>query len=162
MRITFVAGAASVVAVSAASIMRPHQPPSTQSASVQQVWDREETYWRLVKAGDVARYVDLWESRFVGWPCYTAHPASKDSIGNWVRRIRDDHGDLRYDLQREGAADYGDLVVVYYRTPIINRYPDGRISGADTTWKFTHTWRRTNGIWLIAGGMCGLPVVGRF
>jgi hypothetical protein len=89
-------------------------------------------------------------------------PARKDSIGNWVRRIRDDRVDLRYNLQGEGAADYGDLVVVYYSTPIITRYPDGRTSGADTTWKFTHTWRRTDGTWLIAGGMCGFPVVGRF
>jgi hypothetical protein len=54
----------SVVALSGASMMRPRQPPGTQSTSVQQVWDREETYWPLVKARDLARYVDLWKGRF--------------------------------------------------------------------------------------------------
>ena len=104
----------------------------------------------------------LWHERFVGWPCVRAHPAAKDSIGNWVRRIRDERIRLTSHLKREGAADFGDLVVVYYSTPMLREYPDGRIEGRDTVWKFTHTWRRQGKQWLIVGGMCGLPATGTF
>jgi ketosteroid isomerase-like protein len=135
---------------------------SLQSASLRAVWQREADYWRYVKAGDVTAYVKLWDERFVGWPCATAHPAHKNTIGTWVQRIRDEHVQFSYELTREDAADYGDLVVVYYTTPIRGRYPDGRTYGADTVWKFTHTWRRDGGAWRIVGGMCGLPFVGQF
>lgn len=132
------------------------------SASLREVWQREEDYWRFVKAGDVTAYRELWDERFVGWPCYSEHPARKAGIGNWVQEVRDQRIDLSYTLTREDAADFGDLVVVYYRTPIARRYPDGRTTGADTVWKFTHTWKRAGGVWRIVGGMCGLPVVGHF
>jgi hypothetical protein len=51
------------------------------------------TLQRLVLAGGVAFYITRWHDRFVGWPCGTAHPTTKDSIGNWVRRIRDGHNE---------------------------------------------------------------------
>lgn len=136
--------------------------PTQPSAPVTAVWALEDAYWKYVKAGDVTSYRTLWDERFVGWPCVTAHPAGKDSIGNWVRRIRDEHIRLSSELKREAAADFGDLVVVYYSTPIIREYPDGHIEGRDTVWKFTHTWRLRNDTWQIVGGMCGLPMVGTF
>ncbi len=136
--------------------------PATQSSSVLAVWALEDAYWKYVQAGDVPSYITLWHDHFMGWPCVTAHPATKDSIGNWVRRIRDGHIRFTSHLTREGAADFGDLVVVYYSTPMIREYPDGRVEGRDTTWKFTHTWRRENDTWQIIGGMCGLPASGVF
>jgi ketosteroid isomerase-like protein len=137
-------------------------PASPPSASVAAVWNLEDDYWRYVQAGDIASYLTLWNDHFVGWPCLSAHPAAKDSIGNWVRTIRDQHIHFTSLLTHEGAADYGDLVIVYYSTPMLKEYPDGRVAGRDTVWKFTHTWQRESGKWQIVGGMCGLPVVHPF
>lgn len=136
--------------------------PTHTTASVAAVWALEDAYWRYVQAGDIASYLTLWHDRFVGWPCVTPHTATKDSIGNWVRRIRDEHIQLTFDLKREGEADLGSTIVVYYSTPMLRKYPDGRLEGRDTTWKFTHTWQRERGRWQIVGGMCGLPAIGVF
>lgn len=136
--------------------------PTSTSASVAAVWALEDAYWQYVQAGDVVSYRTLWHDRFVGWPCVTPHTATKDSIGNWVRRIRDEHIHLTFALRREGAADLGSTVIVYYSTPMLREYPDGRFEGRDTTWKFTHTWQRQGNRWQIIGGMCGLPATGVF
>lgn len=119
------------------------------------VWDREETYWRLVAAGDVSAYLDLWHSDFRGWPCATEHTATKSTIADWIKEIRDEHIQFTYRLQREGASVVNGVVVVYYRTPLIYRYPDGHVVGENTTKKFTHTWIKDGDVWRIIGGMCG-------
>ena len=132
----------------------PGTAPGTP-APVEEVWEREEAYWRFVKAGDVANYLSLWNEDFRGWPCATEHPATKATIGDWVREIRDKKVLFRYDLAREGAAYIGGVVIVYYRTPMIYEYTDGRTEGIGKTRKFTHTWMKLNGTWQIIGGMCG-------
>jgi hypothetical protein len=60
-----------------------------------------------------------------------------------------------YSLTREGAADFGDIVVVFYQTPMLYEYPDGRVENQDRIFKFTHTWRKAGTTWQIIGGMCG-------
>jgi uncharacterized protein DUF4440 len=135
-------------------------PPS--SPAVAAVWQLEDAYWKYVQTADIQSYVKLWHDRFRGWPCVTPHTATKDSIGNWVRRIRDEHVRLTYRLTREGAAEIGNTVIVYYSTPMLREYPDGRVEGRDTVWKFTHTWQKHGQRWLIVGGMCGLPASGVF
>ncbi len=69
----------------------------------------------------------------------TQHSLSKAEIGNWVRDIRDQKVKLTYSLTRDGAADFGDIVVIYYKTPMVYEYPDGRIVDRDKVFKFTHT-----------------------
>lgn len=127
----------------------------SSDAPVEAVWKREELYWRYVKAGDVDNYRTLWDEGFRGWPCKNQHTATKAEIGNWVRDIRDQKVKLTYSLTRDGAADYGDIVVIYYKTPMVYEYPDGRGVDRDKVFKFTHTWRKTGNSWLIIGGMCG-------
>jgi len=122
---------------------------------VEAVWKLEEMYWRYVQSGDVDNYRTLWDEGFRGWPCKNQHTATKAEIGNWVRDIRDQKIKLGYLLTRDGAADFGDIVVVYYKTPIIYEYPDGRIVDRDRVFKFTHTWRKAGKTWRIIGGMCG-------
>jgi hypothetical protein len=123
--------------------------------NVEAVWGREELYWRLVKAGEVEKYRELWDDEFRGWPCKNQHTATKAEIGNWVRDIRDQKAKFSYSLSREGAAAFGDIVVIYYQTPMVYQYPDGRTEGSGHVYKFTHTWRKTGKTWLIIGGMCG-------
>ena len=128
---------------------------TSTSAGVEAVWAREQQYWHFVQTGDVDNYRALWDDGFRGWPCKAQHPATKATISDWVRDIRDQKVVFTYTVTREGAADFGDIVVVYYQTPMVYQYPDGRVVDRDRVFKFTHTWRRSGSTWLIIGGMCG-------
>ena len=97
-------------------------PPDSESVS--QVWGREADYWRFVKEGDVESYVSLWHDRFIGWPCGQDHPKRKASIGDWVREVRDNHIQVDSNLTREGAEDFGNVVVVHYRFTRVDTYPN--------------------------------------
>ena len=126
-----------------------------ESGSVSQVWHREADYWNYVKAGDVDNYVSLWHDRFIGWPCGQDHPMRKASIGDWVREVRDKHIQVAVSLTREGAEDFGNVVVVHYRFTRVDTYPDGAVEGKGRESKITHTWMKVGESWLIIGGMCG-------
>jgi hypothetical protein len=135
---------------------RAQQPAEKEkNAHVAAVWKLEELYWRYVQAGDVDNYRTLWNESFRGWPCKNQHTATIAEIGNWVRDIREQKVKLTYSLTLDGAADFGDIIVIYYKTPVIYEYPDGRIVDRDKVFKFTHTWRKSGNAWLIIGGMCG-------
>jgi hypothetical protein len=128
-------------------------PPDSESVS--QVWGREADYWRFVKDGDVESYVALWHDRFIGWPCGQDHPKRKASIGDWVREVRDNHIQVDSNLTREGAEDFGNVVVVHYRFTRVDTYPNGKVEGKGKESKITHTWMKVGDSWLIVGGMCG-------
>ncbi len=127
----------------------------TDSNNVSQVWQRESDYWRFVKAGDVDSYESLWHEKFIGWPCGQEHPKRKASIGDWVREVRDKHINVSSDLTREGAEEFGNVVVVHYRITRVDTYPDGKVEGEGKESKITHTWMKLGDTWLIIGGMCG-------
>jgi len=126
-----------------------------QEANVAAVWAREELHWRYATAGDAVNYRTLWADGFRGWPCGEPHPTIKAKVTDWVNEIRDQKARLTYELTREGAADFGDVVVVFYQTPMVFEYPGGRVEGRGQILKITHTWRRFGETWLIVGGMCG-------
>ena len=130
-------------------------PSIKTNSRVAAVWKMEELYWSYVKAGDVDSYRTLFDEGFRGWPCKLQGTSTKAQIGDWVRDIKDQKVKLTYSLTYEGAADFGDIVVVYYKTPMIYEYTDGRIVDRDVLFKFTHTWQRTGQKWHIIGGMCG-------
>lgn len=129
--------------------------PEMESKSVSQVWRLEDDYWRFVIAGDVENYVSLWHDKFIGWPCGQEHPKRKATIGNWVQEVRDKQIRVAVDLTREGAEDFGNVVVVHYRFTRVDTYPDGKVQGTGKESKITHTWMRVGDSWLIIGGMCG-------
>jgi hypothetical protein len=126
------------------------------SPAVEAVWEMEDTYWRYVQAGDVDRYLTLWHEDFIGWPCAmdAMHPLGKGSIGTWVEEIRDEKVRFTYRIQREAGQDFGAVVAVHYSTPMTYAFPDGRITGADQLYKFTHTWLWNGTGWQIISGMC--------
>jgi hypothetical protein len=126
------------------------------SAAVLAVWEMEDAYWRYVQGGDVDRYLTLWHEDFIGWPCAfgALHPVGKDSIGSWVERIRDEELKFTYKIRREAGQDFGAVVAVHYSTPMIYEYPDGRVTGKDQLYKFTHTWLWNGTGWQIISGMC--------
>jgi len=131
--------------------------PSTafaQGKSIADVWALEDDYWRFVKAGDVENYVKLWHEKFIGWPCHEDHPVGKGSIGSWVREVREKKLKVEIGFTREGAEDFGDIVVVHYSFTRVDTHPDGRVEQRGRS-KITHTWMRVGSTWQIIGGMCG-------
>ena len=118
------------------------------------VWQMEETYWRLVAAGDVEAYVSLWHDDFVGWPCFSWTPTGKANIGSWVEEIRDNNWTLTYDLRPEAIQLFGEVAVVHYAAEYVFGYGDGTSKGKGDWRKFTHTWMKVNAGWQIIGGMC--------
>lgn len=118
------------------------------------VWEMEESYWRYVKAGDVAAYVALWHEEFVGWPCFSWTPTDKNGVGSWVREIRDNHWTLNYKLRPLAVQAFGDVAVVHYAAEYVYDYGDGTQSGAGLWRKFTHTWMKVGDQWQIITGMC--------
>ena len=144
-----------VVAVASLIGLYWSMPASAQSRSVSEVWALEDDYWRFVKAGDVENYRTLWHEKFIGWPCDQDHPKRKSSIGDWVQAIRDKKIKVTSNLTREGAEDFGAIVVVHYRFTRVDAYPDGRVEGRGRESKITHTWMRVGRTWQIVGGMCG-------
>ena len=72
----------------------------------------------------------------------------------WIQSLRDQKLRLSIALHREGIQDFGAVVVVHYSAPVITEYPDGRITGKDQLYKFTHTWMKVGSTWQIIGGMC--------
>jgi len=128
---------------------------ANDAPNVAQVWSLEDSYWRFVKAGDVENYRTLWHENFIGWPCHEDRPVGKAAIGNWVQEIHAKRISFDSSLTREGAQDFGNIVVVHYRVTMVSRYPDGHVEGAGQESKITHTWMRVGGTWQIIGGMCG-------
>jgi len=125
-----------------------------ESASVNQVWIREDEYGRFAEAGDVDAYRSLFHDKFIGWPCDREHPTRKAGVGEWVREVRDKQIKVTSELTREGAEDFGNVVIVHYRATEVDTYPDGHTEGEGEEYKLTHTWMRTGDTWLIIGGMC--------
>ncbi|HLF45637.1 MAG TPA: hypothetical protein VI548_04395 [Chitinophagaceae bacterium] len=132
-------------------------PAAGQPKNIKQVWELEIKAWSFAKAGKVKNYEALFHNQYVGWPCGYPQPATKSTIGDWVRNIRDNQAKLTYDLKFESAEDYGKIVVIVYSTQIATEYPDGRTWGMPGRFKITHTWMRVKKSWIAIGGMCGLP-----
>lgn len=125
-----------------------------ESASIDEVWGREDEYGRLSEAGDVDAYRALFHDRFIGWPCGREHPTRKAGVGAWVREVREKQIKVTSEVIREGAEDFGDVVVVHYRGSELDTYPDGHTEGEGEEYRITHTWMRTGDTWQIIGGMC--------
>jgi len=119
------------------------------SATEQAVWEQEETYWRLVKAHNRERYLDLWDDRFVGWPRFESVPIHKDKITHFMseRKVLD------YKLEPFSVREFGgDVVVTLYRLTVHSTDRTGA-NESTRTGRLTHTWMRTEMGWRIIGGM---------
>lgn len=127
-----------------------------QDTVIAEIWALEEAYWEYVRQGNVERYLTLWHQDFIGWPCTanSPHPVRKDAARAWIQSIRDQKLRLSVTLYREGIQDFGGVVVVHYSSPVITQYPDGRVTGKNQSYKFTHTWMKAGSTWQIIGGMC--------
>lgn len=121
----------------------------TEEQIKNEVWQLEENYWKYVKENDLKSYVTLWDEKFIGYPGNNKI-AGKDHITDWIEDMdKNKTGAFDYTLTRKEENVFGDIVIVFYDVA----HNSMKAGVKMTTYKITHTWRKTDKGWLIIGGM---------
>ena len=126
---------------------------SVQAGQIKnEIWQLEENYWKYVKEKDLKSYVSLWDDHFIGYPS-TNKIGGKDHITDWITAMyKDRKSTFDYELTRHVENVFGDIVIVLYDATQIWKNEKGEVVER-STFKLTHTWKKTGSVWLIIGGM---------
>ncbi len=118
----------------------------------EEVWQREQQYWKYVLQNDKANYLTLWDDNFIGYPDSDSL-TRKDKIADWIGDLQDKNG-LHYELKLEKKAvnPFGDIVITFYDETDMWKNDKNEIVSKET-YKITHTWKKYGDKWLIIGGM---------
>jgi catechol 2,3-dioxygenase-like lactoylglutathione lyase family enzyme/ketosteroid isomerase-like protein len=118
-----------------------------------EVWKLEEDYWVYVKNKDNASYLKLWHDDFVGYPS-TNIIGTKKNITDWMTEMYKSNAGKVFDyvLNRKVENVFGDIVIVLYDATQVWRNEKNEVV-SQSTFKLTHTWKKTDKGWLIIGGM---------
>jgi ketosteroid isomerase-like protein/catechol 2,3-dioxygenase-like lactoylglutathione lyase family enzyme len=117
-----------------------------------EIWQLEKNYWKYVKAKDFKSYINLWDDNFIGYPS-TNKIGGKDHITDWITEMFKGRKDnFNYELTRHVENVFGDIVIVLYDATQIWKNDKGEVL-EKSTFKLTHTWKKTGQGWLIIGGM---------
>lgn len=122
---------------------------SAWSPVQKEVWEREETYWKMVLAQDAAGYLDLWDDAFVGWPSHEKSPTGKDSFravtfGPTLRRTSS------YKFEQKQVHVYGETVFTLLQVRL-TQMENGQAT--ERVLRLTHAWQKHGGVWRIVSGM---------
>jgi ketosteroid isomerase-like protein len=119
------------------------------SPEQEQVWSMEQKYWQVVEARDRDGYIALWDEEFVGWPYDSPDPIRKDVIRSDT--FGKFEGLKQFRLEPKAVNVLKDVGIAYYRVTATYAPKSG---GNDVVaFRCMHTWRKTNGVWRIIGGM---------
>jgi len=121
------------------------------SPEQEEVWRREEDYWRVFKGMDREGYIALWDEKFVGWPCTLPAPVRKDLIRDNTFGMMRGRELKTVQLQPKAVEVFNDVAIAHYVVTGKYACKDGSVEVE--SFRITHTWRKTNGVWLIIGGM---------
>jgi lactoylglutathione lyase len=119
----------------------------------EEVWQLEENYWKYVKTNDLTSYLTLWDDNFIGYPS-TNIIGDKTNITDWITDMyaKRKGQTYSYELTRKIENVFGDIVIVLY--DVTHVWTKGKSEVPEkSTFKITHTWRKTDKGWLIIGGM---------
>lgn len=114
-----------------------------------EVWQREETYWKMVIARDDAGYLDLWDESFVGWPSFERSPSGKDSFrampfgptSSWTSS---------YKFEQREVHTHGETIITFLQVRL-TQSENGQVE--ERIVRLTHAWQKHDGIWRIVSGM---------
>jgi len=118
-----------------------------------EAWHMEELYWEYVQNMDTVTYKTLWHKEFIGYPSFGDGVSDKSRIASWIPDLHKDP-DLKYSykLHKKASNAIENVVMVFYDTDQIWTEKDNQVVRKKTS-KFTHTWKKVDGKWLILGGM---------
>ena len=119
-----------------------------------QIWNLEKDYWDYVKSNDLAKYRDLWHEDFVGWPSVSPEPVHKAQITDWITNQTSKGLKLQsYAIEERAVQVTGAVAIDHSRVKVSWAKNDsGKVMDTNTV-RITHTWIKTDGRWLILGGM---------
>jgi hypothetical protein len=131
-------------------------PAVSKTELKDEVWHMEDLYWEYAQNNDTVTYRTLWHKDFMGYPGFAEEVADISRIGKWIPELHKDP-DLKYSytLRKKGSNAIGDVVMVFYDTDYFWKNNQNEIVRRQT-FKFTHTWKKVDGNWLILGGMAAL------
>ncbi len=120
------------------------------------LWKLEEDYWEYVKNKDYNSYLTLWDDNFKGYPS-TNIIGGKANITDWMKEMYAQNAGkaFSYTLSRKEENVFEDIVIVLYDATTRWKNGRGEVVG-ETTYKLTHTWKKTPAGWKIIGGMGAL------
>jgi lactoylglutathione lyase len=117
-----------------------------------EVWQLEEDYWKYVKNKDLKSYLTLWDDQFIGYPS-TNKIGGKDNITDWITGMyKDRKTSFNYELTRHIENVFDNIVIVLYDVTQIWTNDNNEVVER-STFKITHTWKKTGKAWQIIGGM---------
>lgn len=127
------------------------QAPSL-TATKNELWQLEENYWKYVKEKDLTSYVTLWHDNFIGYPS-TNKIGGKDHITDWIEEMYSNNkNNFNYELTRYVENVFDDIAIVLYDATQLWKNDKGELV-QKSTFKLTHTWKKTTEGWKIIGGM---------
>ncbi|OOG70571.1 nuclear transport factor 2 family protein [Algoriphagus sp. A40] len=132
------------------------EPTLTKSELEDEAWQMEELYWEYVQKIDTVTYKTLWHDDFIGYPSFGDGVSDKSRIASWISELHKDP-DLKYSyvLHKKASNAIEDVVMVFYDTDYFWTDKENQVVRKET-YKFTHTWKKVDGKWLILGGMAAI------
>ena len=128
----------------------------TKSEDEDEAWSMEEQYWEYVQNIDTVAYKSLWHEDFIGYPSFGDGVSGKGGIAVWISDLHKDP-ELKYSyaLHKKASNAIEDVVMVFHDTDYFWTDKDNKVVRKET-FKFTHTWKKVDGEWLILGGMAAM------
>ncbi|WP_373493360.1 nuclear transport factor 2 family protein [Aquiflexum sp.] len=132
------------------------EPPLSKSEMEDEAWHMEELYWEYVQNIDTVAYKTLWHEDFIGYPSFGDGVSDKRKIASWIPDLHKDP-DLKYSyvLHKKASNAIEDVVVAFYDTEYLWTDKVNQVVRKET-YKFTHTWKKVDGKWVILGGMAAV------
>lgn len=118
-----------------------------------EVWQREEQYWKYVEQDDTTACKTLWHKNFIGYPGDSI--TDKSHITDWIADLfKDKNLKFTYALHKKAVNVIDDVVMTFYDVDDVMKNKQNKVVEQETN-KITHTWKKFGNAWLIIGGMAG-------
>ena len=131
-------------------------PGQSAEDAEDEVWKMEKLYWQYVQNNDTISYKTLWHDDFIGYPSFGDGVSGKDGIAIWIPVLHKDTNRIfSYQLHQLAVNAIDDVVIAFYDADDIRTDQEDHVVST-TTFKFTHTWKKINGKWVILGGMAAV------
>lgn len=125
----------------------------TKAELEDEAWQMEELYWEYVQKSDTVNYKTLWHDDFIGYPSFGNGVSDVSKIASWIPDLhKDPNLKFSYILHKKASNAIEDVVMVFYDADAIWTNKQNQVVRKETS-KFTHTWKKVDGKWVILGGM---------
>jgi hypothetical protein len=125
----------------------------TKKTIENEVWNMEKHYWEYVQKSDTIPYKKLWHNDFIGYSSFGDGVSNVAKIAAWIPILHENTTQqFSYVLNKKAINAIGNVVIVFYDVDEIWTNKENEVVRKET-YKFTHTWKKYKGTWLIIGGM---------